>query len=104
MTTKRPRPEDKMVSVGTDYRKNNTTRVAKLAKIGSHTRLEFDRSTDLPMVTMCLRREPPGHVREVAPGVYTVDLPAGVLKTVWMVDGGFAVATYRNYHDREGDL
>ena len=104
MTAKRTKREDMMVSVSSNYRKNNTARVAKLAKIGLHTRLEFDRSTDLPLVTMCLRKEPPAHVLQVQPGIYAVDLPADVFKTVWMIDGGFAVGTYRTRGDRDGDL
>jgi hypothetical protein len=93
-----------MVEVNKQARLNNSAKVAELRLGGNYKRLEPDRSTDLPLVTLCLSPEPPGHIEQIRPGVFAVDLPADVFKIVWMTDGGFWVGTYANKFDRMCDL
>lgn len=96
----RPKPEDKMVEVSKKTRAMNQATVDYQALHGTHVRIEHNRHTDLPLVTMCLRKVTPEHVRQVHKGVFAVDLPADVHKIVWFTSDGYSVGTYRNKLDR----
>jgi len=88
-----------------DTRRFNTEWFEGILSDTRAVRTEYNRPSDLPLIRICLQYGPlPSNFTEVAPGVYAVDTPADVYKTVWFVDGGFWVATYRNAQDRLEDM
>ena len=102
--TKRVATKDRMVEIAPADRNKATSRVEYLRKKGNYLRLEKDRPSDLPLVTLCLMSKPPAHIRQVHRGIFAVDLPADVFKTVWMVSDGFVVGTYATAAQRAEDL
>lgn len=94
----------KMIEIQARHRRLNTERVAHIKLTSKAMRFERDRPSDLPLIQVCLKSDPPEHVRQVHPGIFSVDLPADVFKAVWFVDGGFVVGTYHNRLDRAEDL
>jgi hypothetical protein len=94
-----------MIEIPKKARSRNSAEIARLRMGGNWIRLEPDHHTELELIALCLRGEgPPDHIKQVKTGVFTVDLPADVFKTVWFTDGGFWIGVYGSRLSRSEDL
>lgn len=81
----------------------NSVTVSAVRAAGLTRRVETNRPSDLPLIHLLLgphaawptNSDGTPRYRQVGEGVFVVDLPADVHKTVWITEDGYVVGTHQ---------